>query len=174
VRAALIALALAAAPGRGAAGPPEAPATSLALAERQVVSIEFDRRVARVAVTDPELLSVKTRGTKVELGALKGGRGSLEIAFEDGATVSYDVTVSVARRPAAAAGSAPGTIALSVGEERRFRSPGAARVLVEENGVARVRVEGETLTVTAVSPGTTSIVLVDGAGVRTTWSVTVR
>jgi hypothetical protein len=175
VRAALIALAVVAAPAPLRAAPP-APATAaapLALAERQVLSLEFDRPVARVAVTDPDLLSIRTRGARVEVGALKGGRGGLEISFEDGATVSYDVTVAAARRPAATAGGAS-PIALAVGEERRFRSPGVARVLVEENGVARVRVEGEAVTVVAVSPGTTSIVLVDGAGARTTWSVAVR
>ncbi len=174
MRAALIALALAAAPSAARAAP-SGPATApLALVERQVVALEFDRPVARVAVTDPDLLSVRTRGARVEVGALKGGRGGLEISFEDGATVSYDVTVAAARRPAGAVAGGPGALALAVGEERRVRSPGVARVLVEENGVARVRVEGESVTVVAVSPGTTSIVLVDGAGQRTTWSVVVR
>ncbi|HET8539198.1 MAG TPA: pilus assembly protein N-terminal domain-containing protein [Anaeromyxobacter sp.] len=175
MRAALIGVAAAlavAAPMRAPAGPPGA-GTALALAERQVVTLEFDRPVSRVAVTDPELLSVRTRGSRVELGALKGGRGSIEIAFEDGATVAYDVAVAAARRPAFSGGS-PAAIALGIGEERRFRSPGAARVLVEENGVARVKVDGETLTVVGVSPGTTSIVIVDGAGARTTWAVAVR
>ncbi len=174
MRAALIALALAAAPGAAWAAPTAPAAAPLALAERQVVSIEFDRPVARVAVTDPELLSIRTRGARVEVGALRGGRGGLEISFEDGATVSYDVTVAAARRPTAAAAGAPGAIALAIGEERRVRSPGVARVLVEENGVARVRVEGETVSIVGVSPGTTSVVLVDGAGARTTWSVAVR
>jgi hypothetical protein len=68
----------------------------------------------------------------------------------------------------------PGEIALQAGEERRLRAPGVARVLLEENGVARVRVEGETVSVVAVAPGATSLVLVDGAGARTTWSIRVR
>jgi hypothetical protein len=65
-------------------------------------------------------------------------------------------------------------MSLGVGEERSFRAPGLARVLVEENGVARVRVEGEAVTVVGVSPGTTSIVLVDAAGARTTRAIAVR
>jgi hypothetical protein len=177
VRAALIRIALAAAAAAPAwATPPAAaPATAaLALAERQVLTLEFDRPVARVAVTDPDLLSVRTRGSRVEVGALRGGRASLEVAFDDGATVAYDVTVTVARRPAGAAEGAAGTISLAVGQERRFRAPGVVRVLVEENGVARVRVEAETVTVVAVAAGTTSVVLVDGAGARTTWAVAVR
>ncbi len=40
--------------------------------------------------------------------------------------------------------------------------------------MARVRVEGDTVTVLAVSPGSTSIVLVDGAGARTTRAIPVR
>jgi hypothetical protein len=179
VRAALTAVALAAAaaaPVRVRAAPP-APAASaavpLALAERQVVTLEFDRPVARVAVTDPDLLAVRTRGSRVELGAARGGRATLEVAFEDGATVSYDVTVSPARRAPGPAGG-PGTIALGVGEERRLRAPGVARVLVEENGVARVRADGEAVTVTGVAPGTTSVVLLDAAGGRTTWTIAVR
>jgi hypothetical protein len=174
VRAALIGVALlAAAPARSA--PPVAAAdVPLALAERQIVTLEFDRPVTRVAVTDPELVNVRTRGSRVEVAAVRAGRGSIEIAFQDGATVAYDVAVAAVRRPATRDGSAPGTIALAVGDERKLRVPGVARVLVEENGVARVRVEGETATVIAVSPGTTSIVLVDAAGARTTWSITVR
>ena len=181
MRAALIGVAVALAVAAGApvrvgAAPPAATATAVALAlgERQVATLEFDRPVARVAVTDPDLLAIRTRGSRVEVGALRAGRASLEIAFDDGATVAYDVTVIAARRPAAPAAGGPGAISLGVGEERRLRAPGVARVLVEENGVARVRVEGETLTVAGVSAGATSIVLVDGAGARTTWMVNVR
>jgi hypothetical protein len=174
VRAALIGVALlAAGPVRSA---PRVPAADvpLALAERQMVTLEFDRPVTRVAVTDPELVNVRTRGARVEVAAVRAGRGSIEIAFEDGATIAYDVAVAPARRPAARDAGAPGTMTLAVGDERRLRVPGVARVLVEENGVARVRVEGETATVIGVSAGTTSMVLVDAAGARTTWSITVR
>jgi hypothetical protein len=180
VRAALIGVVLAgvsqalparAAPPAGAASP--APSVALALAERQVVTLEFDRSVDRVSLTDPDLLAVRKDGAKVEIGAQRGGRTLLEIAFEDGATLTYDVTVSPARRPAAAVPGAP-TIALAVGEERRLRSSRVARVLVEENGVARVRVEGETIAIAGVSPGVTSVVLVDASGARTTWAVSVR
>ncbi|HEY6098615.1 MAG TPA: pilus assembly protein N-terminal domain-containing protein [Anaeromyxobacter sp.] len=148
--------------------------TPLALAERQVVTLEFDRAVARVAVTDPDLLALHAQGSRLRVGALRAGRAALEIAFEDGATVVYDVTVEAARRPAAASQGAPGEIALQIGEERRLRAPGVARVLLEENGVARVRANGESVTVIGVSPGTTSLVLVDGAGARTTWAIRVR
>jgi redox-sensitive bicupin YhaK (pirin superfamily) len=181
VRAALIGVALAAAAPTGApgappaAGPPAAPVAAapvaLALAERQVVTLEFDRPVARVAVTDPDLVAVRTRGTRVELTAQRPGRAALEIAFDDGATAAYAVAVSALRRAAA---PAPGAIALRVGEERRLRAPGVARALVEENGVVRVRVDGDAVELVAVSPGEASVVLVDGSGARTTWAVSVR
>ncbi len=167
MRAALIALSLAAAQ-------PASAGTPLALAERQVLMLEFDRTVARIAVTDPDLLSLQAQGARVKVGALRAGRAALEIVFEDGATVVYDVAVEAARRPAAAPGDGPGVIALQLGEERRLRSPGVARVLLEENGVARVRVDGESVAIVGVSPGTTSLVLVDGAGSRTTWTIRVR
>lgn len=176
MRAALIALAVAAVAARVPAGEPAASAAAgvpLPLAERQVVALEFDRPVARVAVTDPDLLSVKTRGARVEVGALRGGRASLEVAFEDGATVVYDVAVSRAQRPATTS-AGPATLWVNVGEERRLRSPGVARVLVEENGVARVRIEGELVVVSGLSAGAASLVLVDAAGARTSWAVTVR
>ena len=165
MRAALIAAALLAAAPAARAGTP------LALAERQVLTLEFDRAVSRIAVTDPDLLSLQAQGTRVKVGALKAGRAALEIAFGDGATVVYDVIVEAARRPAA---TAPDELALQPGEERRVRAPGLARVLLEENGVARVRVDGENVTVVGVSPGTSSLVLVDGSGKRTTWSIRVR
>lgn len=156
------------------AAPAARAGTPLALAEHQVVTLEFDRKVARIAVTDPDLLALQARGPRVKVGASRAGKAALEIAFEDGATVVYDVAVEAARRPAAAAPGAPGQIALQVGEERRLRAPGVARVLLEENGVARVRVDGESVAVVGVSQGATSLVLVDGAGARTTWAIRVR
>jgi hypothetical protein len=167
MRAALIALSLSlAAPA--AAGVP------LALAERQVVTLEFDRAVARLAVTDPDLLSLQTTGARVRVAALRAGRAALEVAFADGVTLVYDVAVEAARRPAAAAPAGPAQLELALGEERRVRAPGVARVLLEENGVARVSVDGETLVVIGVSTGATSLVVVDGAGARTPWSIRVR
>jgi Pilus formation protein N terminal region len=169
VRAALIAaLALAAAAPEARAGTP------LALSERQVVTLEFDRAVARLAVTDPDLLTLQAQGTRVKIAAARPGKAALEIAFEDGATAVYDVTVQAVRRPAAAAPATPGEIALQVGEERRLRAPGVARVLLEENGVARARADGQGVTVVGVAPGTSSLVLVDAAGARTTWAIRVR
>jgi hypothetical protein len=165
MRAALMTAALLAAAPAARAGTP------LALAERQVLTLEFDRAVARIAVTDPDLLSLQAQGTRVKVGALRAGKAALEITFGDGATVVYDVTVEAARRAAA---GAPDEIGLHLGEERRLRSPGLARVLLEENGVARVRVDGENVTVIGVSAGTSSLVLVDGAGKRTTWAIRVR
>ena len=181
MRAALIGLVLAsAAPLPARAGPPagaSSPASAvwLALAERQVATLEFDRPVARVAVSDRDLLAVRSRGTRLEVTANRGGRASLEVGFEDGATVAYEVTVASARRPAAAAPAVPAAIALGVGEERVLRSPpGVTHVAVEENGVARVRLDGEKIAIAGVTPGETSVVLIDAADQRTTVTVTVR
>jgi hypothetical protein len=111
------------------------------------------------------------------VAALRGGRAVLAVAFADGASVVYDVTVEPVRRPAArapAAAPGPNELALGLGEERRVRVAGVARVLVEENGVARVSVQGETVTVVALGRGDASLVTVDGAGARTTWQIRVR
>ena len=171
MRAALTFLLLAAAAPAGAAVP-------LALAERQVVTLEFQQAVTRVTTTDPDLVQVQVAARKVTVSALRGGRASLELAFPDGATVDYDVTVDAAQIPAArvaaSVAASPNEIALGVAEERRFRSPGVARVLVEENGVARVSVTGETVSVTGVAAGLSSLVLVDAAGAKTTWQIRVR
>ena len=159
------------------AAAPAAAAAPLALGERQVVSLEFQQPVVRVTTTDPDLLQVQTAGAKVSVAAVRGGRASLEIAFADGATVAYDVTVeparrAVARKPASMPG--PNELALTLGEERRFRAPGVSRVLVEENGVARVAVRGDTVSVVALARGDSSLVVVDGSGAKTTWQVRVR
>ncbi len=152
---------------------PAAAGAPLALAERQVVTLEFERAVARVTITDPDLVTVKTAGRRVTITALRAGRATLELAFADGATVAYDLAVEGAHRPAARS-AASNEIDLSVAQERRFRSPGVARVLVEENGVARVSVDGETISVVALAPGQASLVVVDGAGAKTTWQIRVR
>jgi hypothetical protein len=162
VRAALIAAALLAASVARASTP-------LALAERQVVTLEFAQAVGRLAVTEPDVLELQPTGTRLRVSALRAGRTSLEVAFEDGAVVSFDVTVEAARR----AGDRDG-LALAPGEERRLAAAGVARVLLEENGVARVRVEGSAVVVTGVAPGRASLVLVDEAGARRTWSIRVR
>jgi hypothetical protein len=160
-----------------AAAAPALAGAPLALAERQVVSLEFQQPVIRVTTTDPDLLQVQIAGPKVTVAAVRGGRAALEIAFGDGATVTYDVSVEAVRRPAARApGAAPGPneLVLAPGEERRFRAPGVARVLLEENGVARVSVQGETVSVAALGRGDASLVVVDGAGTRTPWQIRVR
>ena len=156
-----------------AAAAPAAAGAPLALAVRQVVTLEFDRPVARVAVTDPDLVSARTTGARLALTALRAGRATLEVAFADGVTVGYDVTVEGARKPVTQA-PGPNDIELSVAQERRFRAPGVARVLLEENGVARVSVQGETVSVVALAPGQASLVVVDAAGTKTTWQLRVH
>ncbi|HEX9401924.1 MAG TPA: pilus assembly protein N-terminal domain-containing protein [Anaeromyxobacter sp.] len=165
MRAALIALLAAAAPASAA--------VPLALAERQVVTLEFQQPVARIATTDPDLFQISPAGGRVTVTALRAGRATLDVTFADGATVVYDVTVDSARRLSPRS-TTPNEIALGVGEERRFRAPGVARVLVEENGVARVGVEGETVAVVGLAQGQASLVLVDGAGAKTGWQIRVR
>jgi hypothetical protein len=145
--------------------------TPLALAERQVLTLEFDRPVARLAVTDPDVLALEPGGARLRVTALRAGRTAVEVAFSDGATVSYDVAVEAARGRAP---QAPGELALAVGEERRVAAPGLARVLLEETGVARVRAEGDAVVVLGVAPGTASLVLVGAAGARQTFSIRVR
>ena len=167
MRAAMIAVLL-------AATAPAAAGAPLALAERQVLALEFQQAVTRMTTTDPDLLRVQVAGTRVTVTALRGGRASLEMVFADGAAVTYDVTVEPARRPAAARPPAPNEIVLAVAEERRFRAPGVASLLLEENGVARVSVQGETISVVGLAPGHASLVVVDGAGGRTSWQIRVR
>jgi hypothetical protein len=157
-----------------AAASPAIAGTPLALAEGQVTTLEFARSVTRVATTDPDLLQVKVTGTRVRIEAARAGRCSLELTFPDGATVGYDVVVEPARRLASATHAAASEMVLSLGEERRFRFPGVSRALYEENGVARVLVEGETVSVVALAQGRSSLVLVDGAGTKTTWQIQVR
>jgi hypothetical protein len=168
MRAALMVLLLAAA-GPAAAGAP------LSISERQVVTLEFDRPVLRLAITDPDLVTAKVTGAHVAITALRAGRATLEVSFADGATAAYDVTVEGVRRAAVtAAAPAANELELFLAEERRFRFPGVARALVEENGVARVSVQGETVSVVALAKGQASLVLVDGAGAKTAWLIRVR
>ncbi len=147
--------------------------TPVTLAERQVTTLEFSQPIARVAVTDPDLVGLRAQGARLTVTAQRGGRSTVEVTFEDGATITLDVTVEPARR-AAARPSAPDEIEVRLGEERRIPAPGVARVLVEENGVARARVEGHAVFVTGVAPGSAAVVVVDASGRRITWTVRVR
>ena len=151
---------LAAAPARAG--------TPLALAERQVLVLEFARPVARLATTDPALLALEAAGTRLKVTALRGGRAQLEVVFDDGAVAGYDVAVEPVRRAAAAPPAAPGEEVLAVGETRRLPAPGLASLLLEENGVVRAEREAGAVVVRGVKPGRSSLVLVDGAGKQAT------
>jgi len=157
------------------AGPPAA--SSLSLGERQVVVLEFTRPVAKLGVTDAEALLLEASGTRLKVTGQRAGRCQLEVTFDDGASLAWDVTVVPLRRPGAvpaAMAGAPGDIELAVGEERRVPAPGLARVLFEENGALKVRPEQEAVVLVAIGAGRSSVVLVDGAGKRTTLTVRVK
>ena len=165
-------------PAAGLAAPPASPragtAALLSLSERQVTTLEFTRPVARLTTTDPELLLLEPSATRLKVTAQRAGRAQVDVTFDDGATATFDVTVSPLRGVPAPAAAAPGELTLAVGEARRVAAPGLARALLEENGVAKVQAEGEAVVITGVSPGRSSVVLVDGAGNRTTLPVRVR
>jgi hypothetical protein len=159
-----------------AAGPAVAreEAVPLALAEGQVVTLRFARPVGQLALGEPAVVQVKAAGSRVEVVGLRGGRTSLLVRFEDGASVGYEVRVAGASRAGAPPAPDPGLVELRVGEQRRLPAPAAAEVLLEENGVARVAAEAGAVVVTGVRPGSSSLVVVDGKGNRTTWSLRVR
>jgi len=145
--------------------------TPVALAERQVATLEFDRPIARVSTSEPDVARLEAAGVRLRVIGARAGRAQVEVGFEDGAVVALDVTLAAATRPAA---TAPGEVEVVVGAERRVPAAGVARVLVEENGVARVRADGQAVWITGVSPGTASLLLVDEGGARTTWTIRVR
>ena len=156
-------------------GPPAAPPLPLSLGERQVVTLEFTRPVAKMAVTDADALLLEATGTRLKVTGLRAGRSQLEVTFDDGAVLAWDVTVAASRRTGAApVSAAPVDIELAVGEERRVPAPGLARVLFEENGALKVRPEPEAVVLVAIGAGRASVVLVDGAGKRTTLVVRVK
>jgi hypothetical protein len=142
--------------------------TPLALAERQVTTLEFTRPVARVATTDPDLLALAPAGARLTVTALRAGRAQVDVVFDDGAVAAFDVVVAGLRRPAAAGAPAAreGELVLAVGETRRLAAPGLARLLVEEGGAVRAHAEGDAVVVTGLASGRSSVVLVDGAGAR--------
>lgn len=157
-----------------AAAPPAGPAAvPLALGEGQVVTLHFRSAVDQVALGDLGVVLVKAAGRALEITGLRGGRTTLAVQLEGGDAVSYDVQVVGARRASAAAVD-PNTILLRPGEERRLPAPGASRLLLEENGVARVQVERGQLVVTGLKAGSTSVVVIDGAGRQATYPIQVR
>jgi hypothetical protein len=156
------------------AGPAAPALVPLALGERQVVTLEFSRPVAKLGLGDAEVLQVEPAGTRLKVTGLRAGRALLEVTFDDGAALGWDVTVVAIRKAGAAALGGPGEVELAVGEERKVPSPGLARVLFEETGVIKVRPEQEAVVLIAIGAGRASVVLVDGAGRRTTLTVKVR
>ncbi len=148
-------------------------AVPLALAEGQVVTLQFAKPIGQVGLGDLTVVQVKAAGNRVEVTGLRAGRTSLVVQLEGGPTASYDVRVVGASRAAAPAGD-PNLGALRVGEPRRLPAAGAVQLLLEENGVARAASEGGAVVVTGVAPGTSSLIVVDGKGNRTTYPIRVR
>jgi hypothetical protein len=169
MRAALIAslAALLALPFAAAAAAP------IVLSERQIVTLELAQPVQRLAVSDPEAVSLQASGSTVKITGQRPGRVQLEVVFADGATATFDLSVEPLRR-AAVRPVAPDELELAVGQERIVPSPTGAQVLLEDNGVARARVESRGIVIQGVAPGAASLVVVDPAGGRTTWKLRVR
>ncbi len=159
-----------------AAVPPAGPAAvALSLGEGQVVTLHFRSAVDQLALGDLGLVQVKAAGRAVEITGLRAGRTTLVVQLEGGDSLSYDLQVVGARRSTAPATAIdPNAILLRPGEERRLPAPGASRLLLEENGVARVQVERGQLVVTGLRVGSTSVVVIDGSGRQTTYPITVR
>lgn len=149
-------------------------AVPLALAEGQVVTLQFAKPVGQVGLADLSVVQVKAAGSRVEVTGLRGGRTSLVVQLEGGLTASYDVQVAGARRAAGPPAGDPNLVALRVGEQRRLPAAGTVQLLLEENGVARVASEGGAVVVTGVAPGASSLVVVDGKGNRTSYPIRVR
>jgi len=158
------------APGAGLA----AEAAALSLAEGQVSPLSFERKVEQVAVSDPTVLAVRSAGPgRVEVVAQKGGAARLTVELEGGLSVAYDVKVAAAARVPRTPAD-PRLVELRAGEERRLDAARVVRAMVEDNGVARVRAERGGVVVTAVQPGTASMLLVDESGAQVEWSIRVK
>jgi hypothetical protein len=166
MRAPLIA-ALLALPGLAAAAAP------VILVERQTVTLEFNQPVQKLAVSDPEALTLQPSGSSVKISGLRPGRVQLEVVFADGATATFDVSVEPVRRTAVKP-LAPDEIELTVGQERVIPSPSGAQVLLEDTGVARAFQDGRGVVVRGIAPGRGSLVIVNPSGARTTWKLSVR
>ncbi len=158
-----------------AAAPPAGPAAvPLSLGEGQVVALKFRSAVDQLALGDLGVVLVKASGREVEITGLRAGRTTLVVQFGSGDTVSYDVQVVGARRAAASSPIDPNAILLRPGEERRLPAPDASRLLLQEDGVARVRVEHGQLVISGLKAGSTSVVVIDGSGRQSSYTVQVR
>jgi len=166
MRSPLIALLLAL-PVLASAAPP------VLLVERQTIVLDFTQPVQRLAVSDPEPLSLQASGGAVKVTGLRAGRVQVDVVFADGATATFDVTVEPLRR-AAVKPLAPDEIELAVGQERVLPSPAGAQVLLEDTGVARAFQDARGVVVQGVAPGVGSLVVVSPSGARTTWKLRVR
>lgn len=89
---AAVALAAVAAPARA-----DVP---VVLAERQLVTLEFAQPVARLAVTDLDVVQLEADGSRVRITGLRGGHTGVQVLFADGAAAAFDVRVEGAVRAA--------------------------------------------------------------------------
>jgi len=151
-----------------------AEAASLSLAEGQVAPLSFERKVEQVAVSDPAVLAVRSAAPgRIEVVAQKGGAARLTVELEGGLSVAFDVKVAAAARlPRPPAD--PHLVELRAGEERRVEASRVVRAMVEDNGVARVRAEQGRVVVTALQPGTASMLLVEESGAQVEWTIRVK
>ncbi len=149
-------------------------AAALSLAEGQVSPLAFEHKVEQVTVSDPAVLAVRSAGpTRIEVVARRGGAARLTVELEGGLAPAYEVRVAAAARVARPAPD-PRLVELRPGEERRLDAQKVVRAMVEDNGVARVRAEQGGVVVTALQPGSASLLLVDEAGAQVEWTIRVK
>jgi len=160
--------------GLALAAPAAAAEAALSLAEGQVAPLSFERKVEQVAVSDPAVLAVRSAGPgRVEVVARKGGAARLTVELEGGLSVAFDVQVAAAARVPRAPAD-PHLVELRAGEERRLEAARVVRAMVEDNGVARVRAEQGRVLITALQPGTASVLLVEESGAQVEWTIRVK
>lgn len=146
---------------------------SLEMGVNELRSLEYAKSISRVAVSDPNVLLVHAGERKLDLTGQSGGKTTLVVWFESGESVGYDVHVA---GPVRAPEPEPvGTrVEVGVGQQVTVPAAGASRIMLSDDGVARVKANGETLTVSGLKAGSATLIVTDGAGAKTTYSIRVK
>jgi hypothetical protein len=146
---------------------------TLELGVNELRTLEYVKSISRVAVSDPNVLLVHAGERKLDLTGQSGGKTTLVVWFDSGESVGYDVRVA---GPARVAEPEPvGTrVDVGVGQQVTVPAAGASRIMLSDDGIAKVKANGETLTISGVKAGAATLIVTDGAGGKTTYSIRVK
>lgn len=154
---------------------PSTPVVSVGASNAQTFTIRGGVAPYTVASSNPAVLGVALTGNSLTVTGLAAGSATVSIFDSAGGTLSLPVTVSASSGQALFT-TAPSSVTVATGTGASYSIGGGTppyTVTSSNTGVATGSVNGTTLTISGLTPGSATMVIRDAAGSTTSFTVAV-